>query len=1472
MTALPESSAPRYAMKFIDLERRFHVLAETELGDVEALVSLSEDGFGSDVGWPELLEDTRVILLAEAGAGKTVEMREQAKQLVKDDRFAFFVALESLDHEPVGDCLSPDEARRFNAWKEDREALAWFFLDAVDELKLAQGKLDRALRRLSRDIDGRRHRARIILSCRPSDWRPELDLATVRSRLPAPERAGDIPFPSPGEVFMSALRREHVKTNSVAHGQEDRSDREAVRTVVMLPMSRRQIELFANQSGVSDAAAFLEEITRQDAWIFAGRPLDLADLIGIWTSSGRLGTRTCQHEANAESKLRDDPDRPDSGVLSDVRARLGAERLALALALTRTRTIRSPEQALDIHRADGVLAPASILPDWTEAERQALLRRALFDPATYGRVRFHHRSIQEYLAARHLRKLRDQGMSTKALFRLLFAEHYGVEVVLPSMRAITAWLSLWDDAVREELTKREPETLLSLGDPETLTLAARGQLVRAFSAAYREGSRHGLNIPIAEVRRLSHPALAPVIRECWGDGPASVDVRDLLVEMIWQGSVVDCADLAHTVAFGPDETPDRRIVAIRALIACGCRESAREVADAMLVQPGSWPDRVVYGVAADLFPTIITVDELITLIERTPEPKHTVGGFAWASREIAETIEPWLEPAVALRDKMADLLRRGGRYEDGCFGREFGYLATALAILCGRQLSMNVQEGSYTDLIHASIIVSRFGKEGWRKSMDSLRKRFHENEALRSEAFWAELAFMDEIHPVDDDWDRLHRSMRYGITGYLTDTDRPWLEAALADESQPRRRVVALHALIEGWRGRGRLVPELEAIRSRLKGDMNLGRILDECTAPPGRDMEIERRRQHEKYAEARHESQRLAQWKKWRDELLADPESAFTTEKLKETISRLYTWLQEHGQDSSGYDVWDKNALAHAFNPDIAERAEKAFRVFWRTRQPVLWSALSNEERNIILPDWVQGLAGVSAESRTPGWATSLSPEDARTAAAYATIELNGFAQFITDLTASHPEEVVKLIGGEVDAELMVGDEHDYLPILHDLAYTDSNLKRLLVPRLLPALKSWRNTFTDETGMRWANHLHEMLRILGEADNEADREVITQECTTRYRADPAGVLAPGWLRCLFRFDAVQGAQVLIAGLTDRDDPDTCEYAIGTFAALFGGDEAVSFDAVNPEQRACLLGQLVRYAYAFVRQEDDQRHNGVYSPNTRDNAQHARDFLLSSLLETPGPETHRVVLALADEPDFASLRDYLRLCARRRAAADAEFDSFAPEAVIDLEDRYEIPPNDKDSLFVVMMDRLEDLAHELAHDDFSDRRLVRSITEEREMQRTLARRLREKANGAYTVMREEEVADGRHPDIRLSAVGVDRKVVMEVKIADNWSLTKLGHALRNQLVGRYLRHSNCKGGCLLLTYHGGKQHWIHPVTSARRLTFPETVQFLKGAARSVEQEYSYGIRVAVFGLDLTDPPPEPARRVGALGRRGSQPS
>ena len=183
-------------------------LTDQELDDPDNLSTWSEYVRSSTTGWRELLEHHRVILLAEAGAGKTAEMCQQAKRLAAEGKFAFFVALEDLDRRSIDDVLAPDEEARFREWKADTAAPAWFLLDSVDELKLTQGKLDRALRGLSKALADRLDRARIFVSCRPSDWRPLVDADTVRDRLPIRGKHAQVPAEPSEEVFVEAIRRE----------------------------------------------------------------------------------------------------------------------------------------------------------------------------------------------------------------------------------------------------------------------------------------------------------------------------------------------------------------------------------------------------------------------------------------------------------------------------------------------------------------------------------------------------------------------------------------------------------------------------------------------------------------------------------------------------------------------------------------------------------------------------------------------------------------------------------------------------------------------------------------------------------------------------------------------------------------------------------------------------------------------------------------------------------------------------------------------------------------------------------------------------------------------------------------------------------------------------------------------------------------------------------------------------------------
>jgi len=48
------------------------------------------------IGWAQLLESLRILLIAEAGTGKTHECKAQAKLLFEGGEAAFFLRLEAL--------------------------------------------------------------------------------------------------------------------------------------------------------------------------------------------------------------------------------------------------------------------------------------------------------------------------------------------------------------------------------------------------------------------------------------------------------------------------------------------------------------------------------------------------------------------------------------------------------------------------------------------------------------------------------------------------------------------------------------------------------------------------------------------------------------------------------------------------------------------------------------------------------------------------------------------------------------------------------------------------------------------------------------------------------------------------------------------------------------------------------------------------------------------------------------------------------------------------------------------------------------------------------------------------------------------------------------------------------------------------------------------------------------------------------
>src|SRR5258706_3957646 len=156
----------------IPLDRRFTV---SSVGEQTTFEMYELYGRTEDVDWPALLAKPRVVILAEAGAGKSTEMQARARLLREDDRYAFNVTVQDIGKHGLRGALDPATPRAFDAWRlSDKNA--WFFVDSVDEGKLDSIQLNSALRSVSHGIDGAERRAHIILSSRYTDWDFKTDL------------------------------------------------------------------------------------------------------------------------------------------------------------------------------------------------------------------------------------------------------------------------------------------------------------------------------------------------------------------------------------------------------------------------------------------------------------------------------------------------------------------------------------------------------------------------------------------------------------------------------------------------------------------------------------------------------------------------------------------------------------------------------------------------------------------------------------------------------------------------------------------------------------------------------------------------------------------------------------------------------------------------------------------------------------------------------------------------------------------------------------------------------------------------------------------------------------------------------------------------------------------------------------------------------------------------------------------------
>ena len=1422
------------------IERTFQNIPEGKLSEADQQSFLASLGWSRGTTWEDLLRSRRVLMVSEAGAGKTYECREQAQRLWDAGEPAFFVELAGLAVGGLRSLLDHDEEARLDAWLSSQSDIATFFLDSIDELRLSLGSFELALKHLKKAIGSKLRQSRIVITTRPIPFDEQL----VRHLLPVPPAPSTEPSE---ETFAKIAMRDH-QTRQV--GDKDEDTASDWRMVALMPLSDAQIVEFARDQVVEDPAALLDDLKKRNAQEFARRPQDLIELCADWREHKRIRTHRDQVAANVLVKLQPHYNRREPAELSVDRAIEGASRLALAMLVTRRMTIRH-SAASDVIENEVALDPAIILSDWNPNERKALLERPLFGFASYGRVRFHHSSVAEYLAAERLRVLRHRGMPFRALKRLLFAQTKGKTIVRPSKRPIAGWLALAEARIFEKLRDNEPAVLLTAGDPEALTQPQRNQALCAYVERYGQGGRRGLSVPHIQVHRFASPELADDIRQLWEKGIENPDVRQTLLYLVEAGRIDGCADIMHDVARDVEAPEVERMIAVDAMVAIS-DPRLKDIASEVATADALWPDKIAGGVSLRLFPRDLSIEQLCQTLSWVKEGEHSAGDLSWHLPRLiadAELDQPDLE---VLRDGLVELLSAGLRWREEWPHMVCArpHLSGALAATCVRGL-----DGSKSDCwLHASVLALRLHNREY--SNDEVHKALHER--LRNlsadenaRLFWAKDSLVQSLHAIPDPRKRLAEvTLHDRFVELRAERDLDWIKEALGDTTRSENdRGMLLEAAM-------RLAPHREQWRDHVSGlkplvadQPSLLAAIDERLTPSEHDKELERWEKKEAEQKKQQEQQDAndkASWIQFWREVAKRPESAFSSEHSWNTAWNLWRAMSHDGEDSRA-SGWNRRFIEEQFGKETADRLRCTLMNIWREDHPTLPSERPEDKRDTYLVRWQLGLAALYAEAEDPSWATKLTEEEAKLAVRFAPIQLNGLPNWMESLIDVHPDTVDAILGNELSWELK-GDlrAHDHSMLLQDISYAPEPVARLFLPRLREWLDGDRDSVEDagDSG-GGTERLRQVIGVMlkhGDEDTQAHVLAVARE---RVQDELPEKLAFVWLPTLMRVDPELG----VSALEDRIrtvEPGARSEAVKWFSVLFG-ERHNAINLKTPIFTPQLLLRLLRLAYHHVRLVDDVEHVGAYSPDTRDHAEHARNGIVNALFEAKGEEGWAAKLEMANDPLCAQSKDRLLAVAEEHWAQEIDSVALDEKQAVALDKTWEAPASTNEAMFALMNDRLADL-NDLLLGDMSPREAWAGITNEKVMRRAIARELSHAANGLYMVDQEAVTGDEKETDIRLRSVLSEHEAVIELKLGDSRSARELRDTIHNQLVNKYLAAENRRSGCLLVTLAKDRK-WKHPDNGT--LIGPEELKsILHQEAKRVEEEMGGMVALSVHLLDL----------------------
>jgi hypothetical protein len=270
---------------------------------------------------------------------------------------------------------------------------------------------------------------------------------------------------------------------------------------------------------------------------------------------------------------------------------------------------------------------------------------------------------------------------------------------------------------------------------------------------------------------------------------------------------------------------------------------------------------------------------------------------------------------------------------------------------------------------------------------------------------------------------------------------------------------------------------------------------------------------------------------------------------------------------------------------------------------------------------------------------------------------------------------------------------------------------------------------------------------------------------------DPDSI--PWWYALRVDCEPVNGIPEIEQWLSGLDEAAATRAAQIFITALIGGR---SMRGSGPNIGRFRTAEHLKSIYVlmcqYIRTKEDinRADGGVYSPELRDDAQHARDTLFNLLSGIPGKASYTVIKQLINEHPEPDYRIWMAKKAYKRAEEDGDIEAWTAEQVFMFDTSQTITPTTHRQLFDLTVHRLQDLKNWLERGNDSPWQTWQRANDETEMRKLIAGWLNQNCRGQYTTAQEPELANSQRMDIWLHNANVRSPVPIELKLLDKgWS-------------------------------------------------------------------------------------------------------